>query len=533
LILQAFASIVTQVSNTGQPARGPSRPVRPRQGQGQRKPSTKAASSTAPKAATSTTPASSSSQANTDATIGTSASAPVASDTATSTSKPVASSVAATTTTASPPSTGQSSTNKAKATTVTTPEAAPTASSAAQAPSPPSPKARQLQKPNSNNAGGSSALNKQQQHNNKKRKSWFSSMFSSCFTGGSAHDDEDAAAGGAAAGNNNATASMTERKAGTANATRPVTSTSTSSTSPNRQNVGTSASSPQTPPIAADGKHAKKDATLLDKKKNEERMIKVIPDPAATTSATNPSDSQNHGAAGLALGTAAGAGAVAAGGLLHPNSTSSEGNDTAGPNVTRGLSSSPHSEIAPEVLAANQTGGTPLSRDETADVLSGAVQAPGSEGLTPKKEKRRKSSSGERGTHGQQHDDGSGDISRVSSFSSDEETGDESADRGKDNEEALAEDSEEEEYVDEEERIIAAGGMGIPVDENGNPAPLLKELTPSYKGKKCLVLDLDETLVHSSFKVSQRVMVCRKQTQRTMLTLSLSVWISSFTLLIS
>lgn len=43
--------------------------------------------------------------------------------------------------------------------------------------------------------------------------------------------------------------------------------------------------------------------------------------------------------------------------------------------------------------------------------------------------------------------------------------------------------------------------MGIPIDEDGNPAPLLKELTPAYKGKKCLVLDLDETLVHSSFKV--------------------------------
>jgi RNA polymerase II subunit A small phosphatase-like protein len=31
---------------------------------------------------------------------------------------------------------------------------------------------------------------------------------------------------------------------------------------------------------------------------------------------------------------------------------------------------------------------------------------------------------------------------------------------------------------------------------------LLPPITPQFSGKKCLVLDLDETLVHSSFKVS-------------------------------
>jgi len=30
---------------------------------------------------------------------------------------------------------------------------------------------------------------------------------------------------------------------------------------------------------------------------------------------------------------------------------------------------------------------------------------------------------------------------------------------------------------------------------------LLPPIEPRFKGKKCLVLDLDETLVHSSFKV--------------------------------
>jgi len=33
------------------------------------------------------------------------------------------------------------------------------------------------------------------------------------------------------------------------------------------------------------------------------------------------------------------------------------------------------------------------------------------------------------------------------------------------------------------------------------PAGLLDPVAPEHLGKKCLVLDLDETLVHSSFKV--------------------------------
>lgn len=38
-----------------------------------------------------------------------------------------------------------------------------------------------------------------------------------------------------------------------------------------------------------------------------------------------------------------------------------------------------------------------------------------------------------------------------------------------------------------------------PVEER--PKWLLPPIAPRFKGKKCLVLDLDETLVHSSFKV--------------------------------
>lgn len=37
---------------------------------------------------------------------------------------------------------------------------------------------------------------------------------------------------------------------------------------------------------------------------------------------------------------------------------------------------------------------------------------------------------------------------------------------------------------------------------------LLPPLQPQLKGRKCLVLDLDETLVHSSFKVCKRVFLC-------------------------
>jgi hypothetical protein len=33
---------------------------------------------------------------------------------------------------------------------------------------------------------------------------------------------------------------------------------------------------------------------------------------------------------------------------------------------------------------------------------------------------------------------------------------------------------------------------------------LLPAILPAFQGRKCLVLDLDETLVHSSFKVSCR-----------------------------
>ncbi|WFD25935.1 protein-serine/threonine phosphatase [Malassezia nana] len=59
----------------------------------------------------------------------------------------------------------------------------------------------------------------------------------------------------------------------------------------------------------------------------------------------------------------------------------------------------------------------------------------------------------------------------------------------------------EQEILAEEQRLIQQGGNGIPVDSFGNPAPLLPPLAGADASRKCLVLDLDETLVHSSFKM--------------------------------
>jgi len=52
----------------------------------------------------------------------------------------------------------------------------------------------------------------------------------------------------------------------------------------------------------------------------------------------------------------------------------------------------------------------------------------------------------------------------------------------------------------EEQRLIKNGGAGIPIGPDGNPKPLLPPIAPEHVGRKCLVLDLDETLVHSSLK---------------------------------
>lgn len=57
------------------------------------------------------------------------------------------------------------------------------------------------------------------------------------------------------------------------------------------------------------------------------------------------------------------------------------------------------------------------------------------------------------------------------------------------------------EEEDLEERLILNGGVGIPIGPDGVPRPLLPPIAPQHAGRKCLVLDMDETLLHSSFKV--------------------------------
>jgi RNA polymerase II subunit A small phosphatase-like protein len=103
-----------------------------------------------------------------------------------------------------------------------------------------------------------------------------------------------------------------------------------------------------------------------------------------------------------------------------------------------------------------------LPLEETEGLTSGAVQPPGSTG---DEHARRHSSLGE-------------------------ETDDD------DFEDVIEMDVEQE----EEDRLIRNGGMGIPVGLDGVPQPLLPPISPEHAGRKCLVLDLDETLVHSSFK---------------------------------
>ncbi|KAG9316589.1 NIF-domain-containing protein [Chiua virens] len=56
---------------------------------------------------------------------------------------------------------------------------------------------------------------------------------------------------------------------------------------------------------------------------------------------------------------------------------------------------------------------------------------------------------------------------------------------------------------DDEDALIMNGGAGIPIGPDGIPRPLLPPIAPQHAGRKCLVLDLDETLVHSSFKSIQ------------------------------
>ncbi|KAI0295856.1 HAD-like domain-containing protein [Multifurca ochricompacta] len=85
------------------------------------------------------------------------------------------------------------------------------------------------------------------------------------------------------------------------------------------------------------------------------------------------------------------------------------------------------------------------------------------------------------------HDSSSGDESDGTSFTEDEEVEDVPG---------------IDEVEDDEDRLILNGAQEYRLD--GVPRPLLPPISPQHAGRKCLVLDLDETLVHSSFKSIQQ-----------------------------
>lgn len=143
------------------------------------------------------------------------------------------------------------------------------------------------------------------------------------------------------------------------------------------------------------------------------------------------------------------------------------------------------------ILPPTPTTPQKLPVSETEGMTSGAVVPPGSTGVN----------------HSPTH-------SRHSNVPS---TADESDGTSFTEEEELDEVNNLDEVEDEEDRLIMNGGAGIPIGpvsgflsrvcnvdillQDGVPKPLLPPIAPHHAGRKCLVLDLDETLVHSSFKV--------------------------------
>lgn len=113
-----------------------------------------------------------------------------------------------------------------------------------------------------------------------------------------------------------------------------------------------------------------------------------------------------------------------------------------------------------------------LPISETDGLTSGAVQPPGSTGDENKQEVRVTVSEPE-------DDESDGNSFEDEPFADAEQTA---------------------EWEDDEQRLIRQGGSGIPIGPDGSPQPLLPAISSKHLGRKCLVLDLDETLVHSSLR---------------------------------
>ncbi|KAJ7462213.1 HAD-like domain-containing protein [Mycena galericulata] len=138
----------------------------------------------------------------------------------------------------------------------------------------------------------------------------------------------------------------------------------------------------------------------------------------------------------------------------------------------------PPAVVPVEELMAPPTPVSLLPPAETEGVTSGAVQPPGSTGESVLHHPAKRDSV-VAANDGDESD---------TSFTDDEDMDDVNID-----------DAQE-----EEDRLILNGGAGIPIGPDGVPKPLLPPISPQHVGRKCLVLDLDETLVHSSFKSIQQ-----------------------------
>ncbi|KAJ7680254.1 NIF-domain-containing protein [Mycena polygramma] len=139
----------------------------------------------------------------------------------------------------------------------------------------------------------------------------------------------------------------------------------------------------------------------------------------------------------------------------------------------------PPPAVAVDELMAPPTPVSLLPPAETEGMTSGAVQPPGSTGESFLNHHSTKRDSTVPPNDGDESD---------SSFTDDEDMDDV---------------NNIDEAQDEEDRLILNGGAGIPIGPDGVPKPLLPPIFPQHLGRKCLVLDLDETLVHSSFKPIQ------------------------------